>query len=114
MAASSNRIAWIYTTRSGLEMRVSALKHLTDQAVAGGSAATGYEFPKPAGLRMRRAQVVTAAGVIRYIPCYDTAAGAWTTAGTAVTIQINDAEVAAHTTGLVNEERLGRQTHQTT
>jgi hypothetical protein len=113
MAASSNRIAWLYTDDFGTVGRVSALKHLTDQAVAGGSAASGWEAPS--GVRkMRQVQVVTAAGLIRYIPAYESTATIWTTVGTAVTIQVNDAEVVAHTTGLKQLEKNRRSTHQTT
>jgi len=113
MAASGNRIAWLYTDNFGTVGRVTALKHLTDQGVCGGSAASGFEAPS--GVRkMRKVQVVTATGVIRYVPVYEETATAWTTVGTPVTIQINDVEVAASTTGLKETEKNRRAAHQTT
>lgn len=71
---SGNRIAWQYHSDDGNTYRVAAQKAMTDQGKLGGEAWAGTVGPKPAGMKMRRITVRSAAHGSRVVPVYSTTA----------------------------------------
>lgn len=103
-ALSTNRIAWLYTADDGVAYRVAAQKALTDQAVLGGSAATGSEKEKPSHIKMRRVTVSNSSGHSRVLPCFS-ATATIVTAGTAVNAnRLGNSEAFTSNGGFIPEQ----------
>ena len=90
--ASTNRIAWTYTSDAGVDYRVAAQKSLTDQAKQGGSDGSAVALAKPANLKMRRVTCRTAAGISRVFPLYEFGAPL-ATAGETISANVNGTAV---------------------
>ena len=112
-ALSSNRIAWTYATHGGDVFRVSAEKALTDQAKQGGGAAAITVPGKPSGLRMRKVAVRSASGASRYVVSYAEGSPI-ETAGETINLNLDNVSTAFTSRGVIVNERLGRQTLQST
>lgn len=111
--ADNNREAWVYETDiAGLTFRVSSKTVYTsgaDAAKYGGSQADGSEDTLPYGFRMRAAKCRSAAGVVRWIVCYDTDCDLWTTLGTTVTRDINGVDTEMTRVKGVRGEKFPRR-----
>lgn len=114
--ADKNRVAWTYTSDDGQSYRVSApsvyVLDGTDGAKYGGSAAAASLKSKPAGLRMRKREFVSAAGVTLWIPCYDTTCAAWATPATTLTRDINGTDTTVTRGANSQPEKHGKQCKQ--
>jgi hypothetical protein len=97
VAASSNRVAWVYSADNGTDYRVAAVKDMTDQDKQGGKAYTN-EPAKPASIKMRRITVTTAAGASRVIPVYSLDADILTE-GASVNVNVLGTMTAATSSG---------------
>jgi hypothetical protein len=111
-ALSTNRIAWTYTSDSGIAYRVAAQKALTDQAVLGGSAAAATVPPKPGSLKMRRMTFSDGAGHSRVLPVYDPAAAP--AVGTSINVNVLENSTALTASGHVISENSPRMIKQST
>ncbi|SRR5713226_7134271 len=112
-ALSTNRIAWTYTSDSGIDYRVAAQKALTDQGVLGGAAAAATVTPKPGSIRMRRCTVSDGAGHSRVVPVYQTTATI-VTPGTGINVNVLETSTAMTSNGGFISENRSRITKQAT
>ena len=97
VAASSNRVAWVYHADNSVAYRVAAVKWLTDQDLCGGEAWTD-EPAKPAAIKMRRITITTASAGSRVVPVYSTDAGVLVE-NAAINVNILGALVAGQSSG---------------
>ena len=112
-ALSANRIAWTYTSDSGVDYRVAAQKAVTDQAKSGGSAAAATLPAKPGGLKMRRVSCSDGAGHSRTTPVY-TVDAPIATPGTAINLNAaGDVRAMTTSNGPISESH-SRTTKQST
>lgn len=89
--ASNDRTSWQYTDDQANVWAISAKSvYVTgvDAAKYGGQAATNDDKPIPGNFKPRRAQFVDATGNVKWVVCYTTAAAAWATPATTLTLNL--------------------------
>lgn len=89
--ASNDRTSWQYTDDTGTVWAISAKSvYVTgvDAAKYGGAAADTTHDPIPGNFKPRRAQFIDATGNVKWVVCYTTAAAAWATPGTTLTLNL--------------------------